>query len=83
MDGVDQLLDSFVGLFDRIYNQTPVPAHYLMQIWQPVIISVTVFQHVTFSRQCSNILSFGITRLTLPRERIGNRLYITYEANKY
>ena len=32
--------------------------------------------NITFSRQCSNVLLFGITRLRLSRERIKNCLYI-------
>ena len=34
------------------------------------------FINVTFSRQCSNVLLFGISRLRLSRERNENRLYI-------
>ena len=32
VDVVDQLLDSFVGLFDRIYNQTSVLAQWLLSL---------------------------------------------------
>ena len=33
--------------------------------------------YITNTRQCSNILSFGITRLRLSQERIENRLSMT------
>ena len=33
--------------------------------------------NVTFSRQCSNVLIFGITRLRQSRERIMSRLYMS------
>ena len=36
VDGVDLLLESFVGLFLRIYNQTDVPAQWLISKTIPI-----------------------------------------------
>ena len=45
-------------------------------------IQVSYFSiNVTYTRQCSNALSFGITRLRLLREQIENRLYIKYHTS--
>ena len=35
-----------------------------------------IAMNITFRRQCTNILLFGITRLRLSREQIKNRLYM-------
>ena len=44
VDGVDQLLDSFVGLFNRIYNQTSVPAQWLISKTIPIYILCPIFR---------------------------------------
>ena len=43
---------------------------------------ITTLQiNITYTHQCSNVLSYGITRLRLLRERIKNHLYIPFYPN--
>ena len=57
VDGVDQLLDSFVGLFDRIYDQTSVPAQWLISKTIPIYKSKGEKTDIENYRPISNLCS--------------------------
>ena len=57
VDGVDLLLESFVGLFSRIYNQTEVPAQWLISKTIPIYKSKGDKTDIENYRPISNLCS--------------------------